>query len=72
MLTLRPVVIDFEGFRDKKSGFIIKELAIATENYIDTISFEPPNSFNSLSSIEKRSHQWVSKFLQGLSWESGD
>ena len=72
MLTLRPVVIDFEGFRDKKSGFIIKKLAIATENYTDTVSFQPPNSYNALSSSEQRPHQWVSKFLHGLAWESGD
>ena len=32
MLTLRQVVLDFEGFRDKKSGFIKKELAITTKN----------------------------------------
>ena len=72
MLTLRPVVIDSDDFRDKKSGLIIKELSIATENYTDTILFEPPNSFNSLSSSEQRSHQWVSKFQRGLSWEGGD
>ena len=72
MLTLRPVVIDLVGFRNKKSDFFIKELAIATENYTDTVSFQSPNSFNSLSSSEQRSHQWVSKFLHGLAWERGD
>ena len=72
MLKLRPVVIDFEGVRDKKSGFIIKELGIATENYTDIVSFQPPNSFNSLSSSEQRSHQWVSKYLHGLAWEKRD
>ena len=72
MLTLRPVDIDFEGFPNKKSGFSKKQFAIATENYTDTVSFQPPNSFNSLSSSEQRSHQWVSKFLHGLASESGD
>ena len=72
MLKLRPVVIDFEGFRAKKSGFIINELAITTKNYTDIVSFQPKNSFNSLSSSEQRSHQWVTKYLHGLAWESGD
>ena len=72
MITLRPVVTDYESFHNKKSGFKIKELAIATENYTDTVTFQPPNSFNSLSSSEKRSHQLVSNFLHGLTWKSGD
>ena len=72
MLTLRPDVIDFGGFGDKKSGLKIKELAIAKEKYTNTVSFQPLNSFNSLSSSEQRSHHWVLKFLHGLAWESGD
>ena len=72
MLKSRAVVLDFEGFRHKKSGFIIKELAIFTENYTDTVSFLPPASFNTLSLGEQKSYRWVSKFLHGLDWESGD
>ena len=72
MLKLRPVVLDIEGFRQKKSGFIIKELYVCSHNYSDTVSFLPPSSFNILSSSEQKSYQWVSKFLHGLAWESGD
>ena len=72
MLKSGAVVLDFEGFRSKKSGCIIKELAVSTKNYNDTISFLPPNSFNILSSSEQRSFLWVSKFLHGLSWETGE
>ena len=64
MLKSGAVVLDFEGFRSKKSGFIIKELAVSTENY-DLISILPPN-------CKQRSFLWVSKFLHGLSWETGD
>ena len=71
MLKSRAVVLDFEGFW-KKSGFIVKELAIATENFIDIISFLPPNSYRTLSSNDQKSYQWVSKFLHGLLWETGD
>ena len=65
MLKSGAVVLDFDGFRSKKSGFIIKDLAVSTENYNDIISFLPPN-------CEQRSFLWVSKFLHGLSWETGD
>ena len=71
MLKSGAVVLDFEGFRSKKSGFI-KELAVSTKNYNDIFSFLPPNSFNIHSSSEQRSFLWVSKFLHGLSWETGD
>ena len=72
MLKSGAIVPDFEGFRSKKSGFRIKELAVSTENYNDIISFLPPNSFNIFSSSEQRSFLWVSKFLHGLSWETGE
>ena len=61
-----------KAFEVKKSGFIIKELAVSTENYNDIISFLPPNSINILSSSEQRSFLWVSKFLHGLSLETGE
>ena len=72
MLKSGAVVLNLEGFRSKKSGFIIKELAVSTENYNDIISFLllPPNSFNIHSSSEQSSFLWVSKFLHGLSWDT--
>ena len=72
MLKLRVVVLDIEGFRHKKLGFTIKELSVCTHNYSDIVSFRPPSSFNILSSSEQKYYQWVSKFLHGLAWESGD
>ena len=72
MLKLRPGVLDIEGFRHKKSGFLIKEVSVFTHNYSDTVYFRPPSSFNILSSSEQKSYQWNSKILHGLAWESGD
>ena len=67
MLSPEIVVIGFEGFRHKTSGFNIKELSICSSNYSDTVLFLPPISFNSLSSSERKSHQWVKKHLHGVS-----
>ena len=50
----------------------LSKLAFTTENYRDTISLQPPNSLNSRSSREQKSHQWVSKFLHNSAWESWD
>ena len=41
MLKLPPVVLDIEGFRQKKSGFIIKELSVCSHNYSDTVLSYP-------------------------------
>ena len=53
-------------------GFTVKELAVATENFIDIISSLTPNSYRTLSSSDQKSYQWVSKILQGLLWETGE
>ena len=65
LLKSRAGVFDVEGFWNK-SGFIVKELAVATENFIDIISILPPNSYRTLSSSDQKPYQWVSKFLHGL------
>ena len=71
MLNSEVVVLDFEGFRHKKTGLVIKELSICSNNYSDTILFLPPLPYNSLSASERKSHQWVSTLLHGLSWSTG-
>ena len=71
MLKQEIVILDFEGFRYKKTGFIIKELSLCSNNYSDTILFLPPVSYNSLSASDRRSHKWVTKFLHCLCWNSG-
>ena len=71
MLRERAVVIDCETFRYSKQNFIVKELAICTEEYIDCILFLPPSSFNSLPPAEQRAFNWLTKYLHGLHWEHG-
>ena len=71
MLKQEIVILDFEGFRYKKTGFIIKELSLFSNNYSDTILFLQPVFYNSLSASDKRSHKWITKLLHGLSWNSG-
>ena len=39
MLKEKSVVVDFEGFRHQKNTFIVKELAITTSDYSDSLVF---------------------------------
>ena len=66
------VVLDFEGFRHKKTGFIIKELSVHSNNFSDTIVICPPCNFYELSQSEQKSHSWVTKYLHGIEWKSGE
>ena len=54
------MILDYEGFRYKKAGFIIKELSLCSINFSDTIVFLPTVCYNS-----------ITKFFNGLSWNSG-
>ena len=65
------VILDFEGFRYKKTGLIIKELLLCSNNYSDTILFLLPVSYHSLSASDMRYHKWVTRFLHDLSCNSG-
>ena len=61
MLIPEVVVLDFEGFRHKKSGFIIKELSICSNNFSDTIFFLQPVSYNPLS-VRENLIRWSANF----------
>ena len=71
MLNADVVVLGLEGFCHKKTEFLIKELSICSNNYSDKILLLPSVPYNSLSASERNSHQWVSRFLHGLSWSTG-
>ena len=72
MLSERSVVLDLEGFRYKKNAFILKELAITTADYSDSLMFLPPVSFNSLVKLEQKAYSWLKNYLHGIHWDSGD
>lgn len=71
MLAQKSVVLDIEGFKFKKSTFVIKELSI-TGDYTDTILFSPPEPLSNLQKDHQYSVCWLSRNLHGLSWDSGE
>ena len=72
MLKETSVVLGFEGFRHQKNTFIVKELAITSSDYSDSQIFLPPVNFNSLPKSEKKAYNWLTNYLHGLHWDSGD
>ena len=59
------------SFWHKNSGCTIKERAVSTKNYCDTVSTLTQTSSIMLSSSERRSYSWVSNYSV-LHWESVD
>ena len=68
----RLVVLDLEGFRCSKKSFIVKEVAITTSDYGDSLNFLPPASFNSLPKFEQEAYNWLTNNLHGIHWKRGD
>ena len=66
MLSSKTVVLDLEGFRQRKEKFIVKELGICTEDYNDCVLFSPPSKFSVLTIPQKTSFNWLFKNLHGL------
>ncbi len=71
MLAPKQIVLDFEGFKHRKNEHIIKELSVCGD-FIDTIHFLPPFSFDKLSPEEKKSHSGVNQNLHGIDWSEGE
>ena len=46
MLSSKTVVLDVEGFRQRKEKFIVKELGVCTDDYLDCVLFLPPTSYS--------------------------
>ena len=70
--TTNIIVLDFEGFKLKSPGFIIKELSLCS-SYNDTIFFKPPPlKFADLPAHDRQTVIWLTNNLHGLDWDEGD
>ena len=66
MLSSKTVVLNVEGFRHRKEKFIVKEFGICTEDYLDCVSFLPPTSYSELTTQQKQSFSWLSRYCTVL------
>lgn len=67
---LTPVVVDFEGFKHKSKPFVVKELAVCSDN-LDAMTFKPPSDFAQLTHEEQRGFSWCTHNLHGIHWCDG-
>ena len=72
MLSSKTVVLDVEGFRHRKEKFIVKELGVCTDDYLDCVSFLPPTSYSELTTQQKQSFGWLTRNLHGFEWDTGN
>lgn len=70
----RHLIIDFQGFRDNRHEYVIKELAyvkLKGNNHVSNYCFLAPIAFETLLPHIKRENRWIEKHLLHLSWYSG-
>ena len=72
MLSSKTVVIDVEWFRHRKEKFIVKELGVCTEDYLDCVSFLLPTSHSELKTQQKQSFSGLTRNLHGIEWDTGN
>lgn len=63
-------IVDIQGFKDAQNKFIIKELAVATEEFTLVFSIKPPFPYSRLSNEERRHVSWIEKTF-GFRWSEG-
>ena len=72
MLSSKTVVLDVEGFRQRKEKLIVEELGVGTEDSLDCVSFIPPTSYSELTTQQKQSFSWLTKNLHAIEWDTGN
>ena len=72
MLSSKTVVLDVEGFCHRKVKFIVKELDVCTEDYLDCVSFLPPTSCSELTLQQTQSFSCLNRILHGIEWDTGN
>lgn len=64
------VVVDIQGFKTDENEFILKELALATQNNIHVYLFKPPCAYYDLSKSEKAQVSWIER-NRNVYWREG-
>lgn len=62
--------VDLQGFKDNENRFIVKELAIATEDYTNVFLVKPPYPYKKLTVDEKKHVNWIER-KRGILWCEG-
>lgn len=67
------LLIEFQGFRDDKHQFLVKELVLSDSNSknIQRYYLKPPYPKTNLGIKTQIANAWLSRYHHGLPWEGG-
>ncbi|GBM31846.1 hypothetical protein AVEN_56941-1 [Araneus ventricosus] len=66
------IIIELEGFQISPDKFIVKEVAVCTEDGLTgNWRFKPPYSFEVLGIKKQIEYSWVSRNIYGIRWDYG-
>lgn len=64
------IIVDVQGFKNLNNEFLVKELAIATQEHTHVFLIKPPYPFTALTDEEKKSVWWIER-NRGFRWSEG-
>ena len=66
-------IIDFQGFKDERNRYVIKEIAIISMsiNQIVHCIVKPPYNLDTIVWDKQRRIRWLTRYFHGLHWEDG-
>lgn len=69
-MNVDTIIVDLQGFKDIQNNFIVKEVAIVSQELTQTFLVKPPYSFHYLSDEEKKQVRWLER-NRGIYWSEG-
>lgn len=64
------LIVELQGFKDNLNNFIVKELAIVSQDHTQTFLVKSPYSYHYLTSEEKKQVRWLER-NRGIYWSEG-
>lgn len=64
------IIVELQGFKYLDNNFIVKEVAIVSNDHTQTFLVKPPHSFYYLTQEEKKQVRWLER-NRGIFWSEG-
>lgn len=68
---MKSAVIEFHGFKDNDNEFVVKELAIVSDNFQTQLVFKAPYDRCLLNEKMQRTTRWLTRSFHKIRWEYG-
>ena len=72
MLKSKTKVVFLDQFYRRTEDFIVKDIGSCTEDCLDCVSFLSPTSYSELTTHQKQSLIWLTRYLHGIEWNRGN